>query len=164
MQITLVFPPRDQGRVKAGWFPAPPAKKSSCYLCPNTVLSVIQGKAACHPAPRHRPHSPATNSTHPHIQRCLGAASETQELSGRPWADTDKGERPLLSQETSRKAELLLCQEPGPTMTGSHSLFLKTLDPKQGGYNFCCCANQTSGRGWGSVRDLIRLIWLHFIC
>lgn len=36
---------------------------------------------------------------------------------------------------TSRKAELL-GQEPRSTTTGSHSLFLKTLDPKWGGHNF----------------------------
>ena len=54
--------------------------------------------------------------------------------------------RPLLShQQTARRAELL-GQEPSSAVTGSHSFFLKTLDPEWGGRNFCCCANQTSGR------------------
>lgn len=126
MQITLVFPPRDHGRSKlAGSQPSchsfPPAKKSSCYLC-TKKQSVSDPRL---PAIQHR-------GIIPTVQQHPLPTMQTQELSGTPWTNTDEGERPLLLsyQETSRKAGLL-CQEPSPTMTGSHLLFLKTLDPKE---------------------------------
>lgn len=122
------FFPGDHGGSKPGSHPHLLRNPQATFVL--KVLSLIQDKAACHPTQRLRLQSPAAPGTHSPHSEVPGAASKTQELSGRPWTDADKGERPLLlSQETSRKAELL-CREPGPTMTESHSLFLKTLDPK----------------------------------
>lgn len=147
VQTTLVSPPGHHGGSELAPSPSghsfPFTKKSSCYLCTTTVLSVIQGCLRAAQTLSPQPSGPWHPL--PTLKGAWGCIGDPR-LSGRPWADRDRGGRPLLShQQTTGKAEPL-GQEPGSTMTGSHSVFLKALDPKWGGHNFCCCANQTSVR------------------
>lgn len=76
------FSSRGPGWVKAR-FPAPPARNPQATFVLK-VLSVIQDKAACHPTQRHRLQSPAAPGTHSPHSEVPGAASKTQELTGRP--------------------------------------------------------------------------------
>lgn len=96
VQMTLVFPPGDRGGSKlAGSQPRLPFLPTR----EETLMLLKQfcqwSKAACRPA------APGTRSPHSKVP---GAASETQGLSGRRWADTDKGPFPPRTGQAGRAA------------------------------------------------------------